>query len=118
MSAVLCGIAGLLLANLNAYASPSSMSWIISGELIVMVVLGGMGSVVGPVFGALGYLGAEELLKSVTDHWMIAFGLGIVVLAVVGQAGWAQLATRLRRFRPGRSTDGIDRKQVVAEGAP
>jgi branched-chain amino acid transport system permease protein len=60
LSAVLCGVAGMLLANLNAYASPSSMAWTVSGELIVMVVLGGLGSVFGPFLGALAFLGAEE----------------------------------------------------------
>ena len=42
LSAIPCGIAGMLLANLNAYASPSSMSWIVSGDLIVMVVMGAL----------------------------------------------------------------------------
>ena len=93
LSAVLCGIAGLLLANLNAYASPSSMAWTVSGELIVMVVLGGLGSVVGPLFGALSFLGTEELLKSVTEHWMAPFGLAILAVAMLGKtglAGWLQ----------------------------
>src|SRR5690606_839885 len=52
LSAVLCGIAGMLMANLNAFASPSTLSWVISGDLIVMIVLGGIGTVFGPVLGA------------------------------------------------------------------
>src|SRR5690606_8483933 len=47
ISAVICGIAGLLLANLNAFASPSTLSWVISGDLVVMLVLGGLGAVFG-----------------------------------------------------------------------
>jgi len=62
LSAMLCGVAGLLSANLNAYASPSAMSWVFSGDLIVIVVLGGMGSVFGPLLGALAFLGLEEVL--------------------------------------------------------
>lgn len=93
LSAVLCGVAGMLLANLNAYASPSSMSWMVSGELIVMVVLGGLGSVFGPFLGALAFLGTEEVLKAATEHWMAIFGLAILAVAMLGKtgiAGWLQ----------------------------
>ncbi|WP_228121732.1 branched-chain amino acid ABC transporter permease [Variovorax paradoxus] len=92
LSAVICGIAGLLLANLNAYVSPSTMSWFVSGELIVMVVLGGIGSAFGPAVGALVYLGAEEVLKSMTGHWMAVFGLLIFAMALVGRPAAARLA--------------------------
>jgi branched-chain amino acid transport system permease protein len=94
LSAVLCGIAGMLLANLNAYASPSSMSWMVSGELIVMVVLGGMSSVFGPFLGAIAFLGAEEALKGYTEHWMAVFGLLILGVALLGKAGIAGLLAR------------------------
>ena len=91
LSAIPCGIAGMLLANLNAYASPSSMSWIVSGELIVMVVMGGMGTVVGPVIGALAFIGLEEVFKAYTEHWMAVFGIVILLMAMFGKrgiAGW------------------------------
>lgn len=87
MSSVLCGVAGLLLANLNAFASPSTMSWTVSGELIVMVVLGGLGSVFGPLLGVLAFLGIEEVLKGYTEHWMAVFGPFIVLVALLGKAG-------------------------------
>ncbi|HSV44916.1 MAG TPA: branched-chain amino acid ABC transporter permease, partial [Ramlibacter sp.] len=97
ISGALCGVAGLLLANLNAFASPSAMSWAVSGELIVMVVLGGMGSVFGPLLGAMAYLGLEEILKSATDHWMAVFGPLIVLMALVGKTGLAGLLHRFDR---------------------
>ncbi len=87
LSAVVCGLAGMLLANLSAYASPSSMSWVVSGDLIVMVVLGGMGTVLGPIAGAFLFLGIEEILKAFTDNWMAIFGLLIVAIAMLGKAG-------------------------------
>jgi branched-chain amino acid transport system permease protein len=99
ISGVLCGLAGMLLANLNAFASPSLMAWTVSGELIVMVVLGGMGSVFGPLLGALGFLGLEELLKGQTEHWMVVFGPLIVVMAIVGKQGIAGLLQKLDRRR-------------------
>ncbi len=99
LSAVLCGVAGLLLANLNAYASPSSMSWVVSGDLIVMVVLGGMGSAFGPILGALAFLGLEELLKPLTEHWLMLFGLAIVAMTLLGATGLTGLVGRLFSVR-------------------
>lgn len=109
LSAVPCGIAGMLLANLNAYASPSSMSWIVSGDLIVMVVMGGMGTVVGPVVGALAFLGLEEVIKAYTEHWMAVFGIVILVMAMFGKhgiVGWVKAMT-----------DRVGRKGAIGEVA-
>ncbi len=102
LSGMFCGVAGLLLANLNAFASPSAMAWTVSGELIVMVVLGGMGTVWGPLLGVLAFLGLEEVLKGLTEHWMALFGPLIVVMALVGKQGLAGLLQRLDRARPVR----------------
>ena len=91
ISAMLCGVAGVLYANLTQFAAPSYMSWAMSGELIVMVVLGGMGSVLGPLYGAAAMLLTEEVLKAFTDHWMIIFGPAIVAVAVASRRGIAGL---------------------------
>jgi branched-chain amino acid transport system permease protein len=109
ISGVLCGLSGLLLANLNAFASPSSLAWTVSGELIVMVVLGGIGTVLGPVVGALVFLGLEELLKGLTEHWMIIFGPLIVVMALVGQRGIVGLIDLWPRAR--RSVAPVETSQ-------
>jgi branched-chain amino acid transport system permease protein len=87
LSAILCGIAGMLLANLNAFASPSTLSWMVSGDLIVMVVLGGIGTVYGALLGAVAFLGLEEVIKQFTEHWMAIFGPAIVLVALLGKAG-------------------------------
>jgi branched-chain amino acid transport system permease protein len=94
MSGMLCGVAGMLLANLNAFASPSTLAWTVSGELIVIVVIGGLGTVFGPLLGALVFLGLEEILKAYTDHWMIVFGPLIVIVALLGKGGIAGLLQR------------------------
>jgi branched-chain amino acid transport system permease protein len=99
LSAVICGMAGLLLANLNAFASPSTLSWLVSGDLIVMVVLGGIGSVFGPLLGAVAFLGLEEILKMFTEHWMAIFGPIIVLVALLGKAGIVGLLEGLERRR-------------------
>lgn len=79
LSALICVIAGVLLANLARYASPSYLQWSLSGELIVMVVLGGMGTVLGPVFGAVVLLVLEELLANV--HLALPFGADAMIRA-------------------------------------
>jgi branched-chain amino acid transport system permease protein len=105
MSGMLCGVAGMLLANLNAFASPSTLTWAVSGELIVMVVLGGIGTVFGPLLGALAFLGLEEWLKGFSEHWMVVFGPLIVLMAVAGKRGIVGLldviAGRFDRLRTG-----------------
>lgn len=103
MSAALCGVAGLLLANLNAFASPGLMSWHVSGELIVMVLLGGMGYAFGPLLGALVFIGLEEIMKNYTEHWMAFFGPLLVVVAITGKAGVIGLLMKLdARIAQGR----------------
>lgn len=94
ISAEICVMAGILLANLTRFASPSYMQWGVSGELIVMVVLGGTGTLVGPVVGASVWLLLEELLTSIStplpfaldslvrDHWLGIFGLLIVAVVL------------------------------------
>jgi branched-chain amino acid transport system permease protein len=97
ISAILCGLAGMLYVNLTQFAAPSFMSWTMSGELIVMVVLGGMGALFGPVFGALGMILTEEWLKSITEHWMIIFGPFIVLVISLSRQGIAGLLAFARR---------------------
>jgi branched-chain amino acid transport system permease protein len=117
LSGMLCGIAGMLLANLNAFASPSTLAWTVSGELIVMVVLGGMGSVFGPLLGALAFLGLEELLKGITEHWMVVFGPLIVLMALVGKKGLVGLLESLdRRLGTAPRSTGGATAEPAAEG--
>jgi ABC-type transport system involved in cytochrome bd biosynthesis fused ATPase/permease subunit len=58
------------------------MAWTVSGELIVMVLLGGMGTLMGPVVGALVFLLLEEGLKGLTDHWLVIMGPVIVLIVL------------------------------------
>lgn len=104
VSAILCGLAGMLLANLTAFASPATLSWIISGDLIVMIVLGGLGTVFGPLLGAVAFLGAEELLKMATEYWPAIFGLAIFMVALLRTAGLAGLLEKLGARRPAPAT--------------
>ena len=78
----IAGLAGALLALHEGYVSPSLMHWTRSGDLVVMVVLGGMGTLFGPVIGATLFLLLEKFLPDFTEHWMIVFG-PLLVLAVL-----------------------------------
>ena len=86
-SSMLCGMSGLLYANLTGFTSPAYLAWTVSGELIVMVVLGGMGTIVGPLVGALTLLLSEEILKAITDHWMAILGPLIVLVVLTAKRG-------------------------------
>jgi branched-chain amino acid transport system permease protein len=81
IAGMICGLAGALLANHTEFISPAAMHWTRSGDLIVMVVLGGMGSLFGPVIGTLALLVLEEALSGLTEYWQII--LGPLLLAVV-----------------------------------
>ncbi len=87
IAACVASFAGFLLANLTGYASPSYTAWTVSGELIVMVILGGAGTVIGPLVGALALLLLEEWLAALTTHWMAPLGLAILLVVVLTRRG-------------------------------
>ena len=81
ISAIVTGVAGALFADLNRFVSPSMISWQMSGELIVLVILGGAGRLFGPVAGAILYVLLEFALGGLTERWQ--FFLGFILLGVV-----------------------------------
>ncbi len=81
------GLAGALLANHTDFVSPAMMQWTRSGDLIVMVVLGGMGSLFGPLIGAVVLLVLEEALSSVTEYWQIIIGPLFVLVVLFARGG-------------------------------
>ncbi len=103
ISGAVTGIAGVLLANATYFVGPAYLSWPVSGQLLVMVVLGGMGTLVGPVFGALVLLLLEEFLPGLLDSvrpglgesWKIVLGPLLVAIALYARGGlWGVLARR------------------------
>jgi branched-chain amino acid transport system permease protein len=90
ISAAITGLAGVLFANLNRFVSPSMMSWQMSGELIVLIILGGTGRLFGPVAGAAVYVLLEFALGGITERWQLFLGfilLGAVLFARGGIVG-------------------------------
>ena len=95
IAGTLCGLSGALLANHTDFIRPSVMYWPRSGDLIIMVVLGGMGSVVGPVFGAIALLLLEEALSSITEYWQIILGPMLLLVVLFARGGIDGLLTRI-----------------------
>ncbi|MEA2841342.1 MAG: branched-chain amino acid transport system permease protein [Methylobacteriaceae bacterium] len=99
LSGALTGLAGALLAAGQQFISPADMSWVRSGDLVVMCVLGGMAMVWGPVIGAAAFLVFELVLSSWTQNWQLGFGLLVIAIVVFLKGGLVDLAGTLRRQR-------------------
>jgi branched-chain amino acid transport system permease protein len=99
IAGAIAGLAGVLLANQTEFVSPAYMAWQRSGELIIMVVLGGMGTLIGPVFGAIGFLMLEDVFSGISQHWKLGVGVVLVVVVLTTRGGLAGGLRALLRFR-------------------
>ncbi len=95
ISGMMCGVAGLLSANFERFISPDVMNWPRSGELIVMVVLGGMGTLFGPILGSVAFLLLSEILSTWTEHWHLIFGPFLVLVVLFARGGLSGILDRL-----------------------
>src|SRR5260370_7020373 len=95
IAGMMCGLAGALLPNHTDFISPAVMHWTRSGDLIVMIVLGGMGSLFGPLIGAVTLLMLAEGLSRGTEYWQIIFG---PLLLFVGVSSPGAIACALAAF--------------------
>jgi len=93
------GLSGFLLANAAEFVSPAYMSWQRSGELVIMVLMGGMGTLYGAVIGAAAFVLAEEWLSGLTEHWKMIFGPLLVLIVLFARGGLVSLAARLVRSK-------------------
>ncbi len=94
IAGAMCGVAGALLVNQTEYLTPEFMHWTRSGEIMFMVILGGMGTLAGPVLGALVLLLLEDLLSGWTVHWQIILGPFLVLVVLFARSGLAGLFPR------------------------
>jgi branched-chain amino acid transport system permease protein len=88
------GVAGALLANHTNYLTPDFMHWTRSGEIMFMVILGGMGTAVGPVLGAFALLLVEDVLAHLTQHWQVILGPMLVLSVLFFKRGLAGIFAR------------------------
>jgi branched-chain amino acid transport system permease protein len=87
IAGTLCGLAGFLLANQTEFVSPAFMTWQRSGELIVMVILGGLGTLHGAIVGAAAFVLLEEGLSQITELWKMIFGPMLVLVVLFARGG-------------------------------
>ena len=97
IAGALCGLAGALLANHTNFISPAMMYWTRSGDLMVMVVLGGLGTVFGPLLGTVTFLVLEEALSRVTEYPGLFLGPALLLVAIYLHGGIAGLLEGRRR---------------------
>ncbi len=87
LSGAITGLAGALFADLNRFVSPTMFSWQTSGEIMIFVILGGVGRLFGPVVGALAFVALEHWLGGLSEFWHIYLGLLLLVIVLFGRGG-------------------------------
>jgi len=102
LSAAMCGVAGDLLANQLLFVSPAIMHWSRSGEIIIMVILGGIGSLFGAILGAAVYVLLEHELSALTEHWLVILGPLLILVVLFAKRGVFGLIAR----QPGSARGG------------
>jgi branched-chain amino acid transport system permease protein len=94
LSAMITALAGALYADLNRFVSPTMFSWHMSGEIMVFVILGGVGRLCGPVAGAAVFILLEHLLGPISDHWQALLGLMLLVIVLFAPGGLIGIVTK------------------------
>ncbi len=119
LSTCVTGLAGALLVFDHRLAAAESTTVAFSGEMLAMVVIGGMRNFLGPVVGVLFYLLFREFFSIWTDNWLLWFGLvfvGFVIFSPTGLTGiWAQVQ---RRWRPPHEESAAMSRRKIYEGLP
>lgn len=109
IAGALAGLAGFLEAARSTFATPALLGWHESGHVLVLVILGGMGTLYGPVLGAFVVLLLEDYFATLTDRWLLimgAFVIAVVMFLPDGLAGLFRRLAGLARARPGAAGDG------------
>jgi branched-chain amino acid transport system permease protein len=85
------GLAGALMANYSKFVSPDMLHWTKSGDLMIMIIIGGTGTLIGPALGAAVLVGLETFLTSWTEHWKFILGPILIVIVLFSTGGLASL---------------------------
>ena len=106
ISGAMCGYAGALLGNFTTFISPEMMDWSHSGELMFMVILGGVSTAIGPVLGSASFIIIEEVLSRFTIYWHLPFGLMLLAVVLFARGGLSGIIERIRGARPAPGGEG------------
>lgn len=93
ISGAVTGLAGALFADLNRFVSPTMFSWQLSGELIVLIIIGGVGRLMGPVIGAALFVMLEHFLGGLTDFWHVWLGVILLLIVLFARGGLLGILT-------------------------
>jgi len=96
ISGVIGGIAGFFLGNFTGFISPEMMSWSHSAELLLIMIFGGLGTMLGPVIGTFIFVLLEEWLSALTIYWHFIFGALLIAVVLFGKGGVAGILDRKR----------------------
>jgi len=103
LSAFFGGLAGALYAPFAGFTSPDLFFWILSGQVLIMVIVGGSGTLVGPLLGAAFFLLLENYLSTITDSWGLVFGLLFIAVVIFFPEGlWGMVRGVTARARGAR----------------
>lgn len=86
-SSLLAGIAGILAAQHTQYISPELLHWTVSGEVLIVVILGGLGTLTGALVGAVAFVALKHGVGGYTDHWHIVVGVVLIAVVLAGGRG-------------------------------
>lgn len=119
ISGVIGGYAGYLNAMLFGYVGPGALFWTMSGEALLMVILGGTASLAGPIVGATVFIGISHYAVSFTDHWRLFVGLAFIAIVLFAPQGLVKIVQdRLARLRGGSAPDqGMTEVPVLSKEA-
>ncbi len=86
-SALLAGVAGIVAAQHTQFISPELLFWTVSGEVLIVVILGGLGTLIGPLVGAVAFVLLKHQISAHTDYWHMVIGLLLIAVVVAGRRG-------------------------------
>ena len=105
LAGALAGLAGYLSALQFGFINPELLSWHQSGNVLLMLILGGTGSLYGAVVGAFAFVALTEIFQALTKHWQLLLGGAIILLVIFLPGGLASVAGRFRRTQVGEADD-------------
>ncbi|HSZ90859.1 MAG TPA: branched-chain amino acid ABC transporter permease [Acetobacteraceae bacterium] len=94
------GLAGALYAPFAGFANTELLFWLFSGQVLIMVIVGGAGTLIGPIIGAAFFMLVSNLLSSWTDSWALFFGLIFILFVLFAPQGIWGLVTRVFTSEP------------------
>lgn len=115
ISGIIAAVAGVLFALNVGFVSPEAAHWLKSGEVIVMIILGGMGTLVGPILGSFAFFGLEEIVQHFTRRWRLFLGIIFVLVIIFLPRGLISLPELLVEKMPKRPRSGADPPMLQTE---